>query len=256
MAQEELRLQLASVLSGGADSCDRCVGVLATVVQGHPAVTEAHAERTDGPGDHLLIRFDNARAPATELHAFARSSGSVIAQRFGHLTFRVGGAIHPRTARRIAEHLRAQRGVIRAEVHPAGRALVEFDRLENDEETLLAGVRVLGVDLDTQVEQPLITKAITRPDEPSRQPHRHDSGAEHHGHSDKEHRHGQGGSDGKHEHGHGHAHAGIFGERTELIFALLAGAALAAGWLIERRAAGLVPLAFYIAAYVDRKSVV
>lgn len=48
---------------------------------------------------------------------------------------------------------------------------------------------------------------------------------------------------------HGHAHGGIFGERTELIFAGLSGAMLAAGWLISQRLAGGVPLGFYIAAY-------
>jgi Zn2+/Cd2+-exporting ATPase len=48
---------------------------------------------------------------------------------------------------------------------------------------------------------------------------------------------------------HGHAHGGIFGERTELIFAGLSGAMLAVGWLLGQRMGGVVPLAFYIAAY-------
>ncbi len=243
MAQEELRL--ASLLADGADACKRCVDVLTTVIRRHPAVTEAQVEGSEGLGDQLLIRFDNALAPATQVRAFALNSGSVLAERFGHLTFRVGGAIHPRTARRIAEHLRAQRGVIQADVHPAGRALVEFDRLETDEGTLLAGVGGLGVDVDAQVEQSLVTKARTRPDEPQRPSHHHGAGAAGHDHSEKGHRHGPGEGDGK----HAHAHGGVFGERTELVFALLAGAALAAGWLIERRAAGFVPLALYMAAY-------
>ncbi|MCF8506384.1 MAG: heavy metal translocating P-type ATPase [Caulobacter sp.] len=47
----------------------------------------------------------------------------------------------------------------------------------------------------------------------------------------------------------GHDHGGIFGERTELIFAGLSGAMLAVGWLISQRLEGVVPLGFYIAAY-------
>lgn len=48
---------------------------------------------------------------------------------------------------------------------------------------------------------------------------------------------------------HGHAHGGIFGERTELIFAALSGAMLLVGWLISQRVEGVFPLAFYVAAY-------
>ena len=55
-----------------------------------------------------------------------------------------------------------------------------------------------------------------------------------------------------HDHGsgeHKHAHGGIFGERTELIFAILSGVMLLAGWLIGMRLPGLAPMGFYIAAY-------
>ncbi|MBL8773829.1 MAG: cadmium-translocating P-type ATPase [Phenylobacterium sp.] len=49
----------------------------------------------------------------------------------------------------------------------------------------------------------------------------------------------------------GHAHGGLFGERTELIFALGSGAALLAGWLLERSgAAGWGPLGLFLAAYL------
>lgn len=48
---------------------------------------------------------------------------------------------------------------------------------------------------------------------------------------------------------HGHDHGGIFGERTELIFAGLSGAMLLGGWLVGQRVEGIVPLALYLAAY-------
>jgi Zn2+/Cd2+-exporting ATPase len=50
----------------------------------------------------------------------------------------------------------------------------------------------------------------------------------------------------------GHAHGGVFGERTELIFSLLCGAALLCGWLLERTSASAawLPLALYVAAYL------
>ncbi len=59
-----------------------------------------------------------------------------------------------------------------------------------------------------------------------------------------------------HDHGgpkgggdHGHAHGGVFGERTELIFAIGSGVALAVGWLLERGGALQSGLPFYLAAY-------
>ena len=63
-------------------------------------------------------------------------------------------------------------------------------------------------------------------------------GHEHHDHD-------EGGEAG----GHDHAHGGVFGERTELIFAVGSGVALATGWLISLRLTGLAPLGFFLIAY-------
>ncbi|ACG80187.1 heavy metal translocating P-type ATPase (plasmid) [Phenylobacterium zucineum HLK1] len=249
MAQVELRLPLESVLGGGADLCERCVGVLTSVAQGHPAVAEARVEAKQGAGEHLLIRFDGERAPPSQLRAFIEDSGAVIAERFGHFVFRVGGAIHPRMARRIRDHLRAQAGVIHADVRPVGRAFVEFDREKTSEAALLESVRTLGVELRSFDAEALPSNAAAGTvDQPPPAPLRQDTVAEGPERDEDEDGHAHGQGEDKHE--HAHAHGGIFGERTELIFALLAGAVLAAGWLIERRVAGLVPLAFYVAAYV------
>lgn len=49
---------------------------------------------------------------------------------------------------------------------------------------------------------------------------------------------------------HSHEHHGIFGDRTELYFALGSGAALAAGWLAERGGVETLPLVFYVIAYL------
>ena len=51
--------------------------------------------------------------------------------------------------------------------------------------------------------------------------------------------------------GHDHKNAGIFGEKSELIFALLAGALALAGWLLARSATGpgWLPTAIFVGAY-------
>lgn len=56
-----------------------------------------------------------------------------------------------------------------------------------------------------------------------------------------------------HDHGgkgHDHPHGGVLGEKSELIFAILCGALLAAGWLAQQRFEGWLPLSLYGAAYV------
>ncbi|MDO9451848.1 MAG: heavy metal translocating P-type ATPase [Nevskiaceae bacterium] len=51
--------------------------------------------------------------------------------------------------------------------------------------------------------------------------------------------------------GHDHDNAGIFGEKTELIFALTTGALTLAGWLLDRQAVGpgWLPTALFVTAY-------
>ncbi|PZO10339.1 MAG: heavy metal translocating P-type ATPase, partial [Burkholderiales bacterium] len=56
----------------------------------------------------------------------------------------------------------------------------------------------------------------------------------------------------KDEHaGHGHASGGPLGEKSELIFAIVAGVLLATGWLLQWRQIGpdWLPKALYVGAY-------
>lgn len=52
--------------------------------------------------------------------------------------------------------------------------------------------------------------------------------------------------------GHDHAHGGIFGERSELIFAALAGVMVLAGWLVERSGVGQgwITIVLFCGAYL------
>ena len=56
-------------------------------------------------------------------------------------------------------------------------------------------------------------------------------------------------NEGKSAREHSHEHGGPFGERSELIFALGSGAALAAGWLAEQAGIATLPLVLYLVAY-------
>lgn len=82
------------------------------------------------------------------------------------------------------------------------------------------------------------------------EPSGQDSKADHSSEDDHAgHKHAQGEADHAE---HDHAHGGIFGEKSELIFALLAGALVLTGWLLARSnaAAGWVSTACYVGAYI------
>ena len=51
--------------------------------------------------------------------------------------------------------------------------------------------------------------------------------------------------------GQGHHHSGIFGTRSELVFAILSGVALTIGWVLDTfiEIDRLIPLCFYFGAY-------
>lgn len=52
------------------------------------------------------------------------------------------------------------------------------------------------------------------------------------------------------KHEHAHSHGGPFGERSELIFALGSGVALAIGWALENAGSDSIALALYVLAYL------
>jgi Cd2+/Zn2+-exporting ATPase len=77
--------------------------------------------------------------------------------------------------------------------------------------------------------------------------HPHEDGD--HDHAGHKHAHGEEGSG---HAGHNHEHGGIFGEKSELIFAVLAGVFVLAGWLVGRANIGpdWLPIALYCGAYL------
>lgn len=241
MGVEKLRVELPIALPKTADACGRCVDSLIMVLRGKPGVSDVHILTGQKGDDTLCVHFDRTQVSIEQLRAFAIEAGVAIDAKFGHFKFHLGGVAHPRVTRRVAELLREQSGVIQAEVGPNGHGFVEYDRSKTDEPQLRTALRAHGGRFVDEAKQPRAhdhdnDRARTGSDEP----HRHDQVKPAKDHDEAQHGAGD----------HDHEHGGPFGERTELIFAILSGVMLAAGWLIARRVEGLVPLAFYGAAYL------
>ncbi len=222
MAEEKTRLEIPVLLPILEEPCERCVQQLVEVLTARPGVIEVHVRGRDNAV--LCVHFDPALTSASQVRALAERQGARIASTYGHASFRLPQSLHARAARTLAEDLRAQPGVLHAEVGVTGAATVEFDRGLVGAPALEGFLRERAAVLG----QSGHGKA-TKPTQPNAD--------EHAGH---DHKPGE---------GHGHKHGGLFGERTELVFAGLSAGALLIGWLASFRISGAVPLTFYVLAY-------
>lgn len=286
---EKLRLDLPLVLPGVDDAEDRCVARLTEALSGRPGIEEAHVVGADGDSPQLCVHYDPNEITFGRVRELVQSVGAQLASRYAHLVFRSNGPLHARSARRVADGLRSVPGVLEADVAASGALRIEYDRSAVSEQTLLHIATSLGLAGHATLAPPAFRKATVEAavekqatdraqtqlkahadgkaghDHNDDHDHNHDHNHDHdhnHEHEQQEveavdgaakehagHKH----ADGEGDHaGHDHAHGGLFGEKSELIFALLAGALVLIGWLIGRGgfAPTWVPTACYVAAYV------
>jgi Cd2+/Zn2+-exporting ATPase len=233
-----VRLELPLVLPEVDDPRDPCIGRLIGLLEGRPGVERVHMKTPEGAPPMLCLHYDPAVITVGRLRELVSAVGAQLTEKFAHYLGCTQAPLHAREARLFAERLRHVPGVMEAEVSPSGRIRVEYERSSVTQTQLENLVRGVGTEA-AHVER---AAAKARPDEGHTADHDHAKHGEH------EHKHGKEDAHAGHEHGHG----GIFGEHTELIFAVAAGACVLAGWLVERSGAtpGWLPLTLYIGAYL------
>ncbi len=243
----KLRLDLPLVLPGIDDVRDRCVARLIALLAGRPGIAEAHIVGPDGPTPELCIHYDPATLSLGRVRELAQAAGAELSTGFGHLLITTSAAMQPRAASRIAESLRKEPGVFEADVAASGAVRIEFERGKSSEKALRDAAAKLGLSDE---------KAVAEAAAPA-------PGKDEHAGHDHGQPQGQAPAPGgpaeaatpapaKGGHAdHDHTSGGPFGERSELIFAVLAGVVLAAGWLLQWReiGPGWLPTALYVAAY-------
>lgn len=252
--QEKLTIELSLLLPSVADARDACVERLVASLSSQPGIDKVHVKGEDSDSPELCMHYDPARVSIQRVRQLATAAGAELTQRYGHMVLQ-HEPMHARAARLLSERLRAVPGVLEAEVAATGAARIEFDRTVARDAVVTRSVSELGL----RPVGPATTASAKRVDgkarprsspsseemETDHADHRHADGHEahgHDGHDHKEHAHeGHAHKDGDHkdhEHGEGehkHSHGGLFGENTELIFALLSGALVLVGWLLSRQ---------------------
>ena len=219
----KLRLDLPILLPEVPDARDRCVDRLLEALRAEPAIESAHLK--EGTPPEVCIHYDPDQLALEKVEALAKRAGAKITRRYRHLLLDVTGIRHQRHARQVGERIGKTEGVTEAVVSGAGVARIEYDAEAIDE----AGVRRAVTDTDLR-----ISGTVEGDDHAG-----HDHGPGEHG---KE-KHGPGD-------GHNHDHGGIFGENTELYFAIGSGVFWLVGLLLSflEGVAELVPTVLFVIA--------
>ena len=218
----ELQLDLPILLPHVPDARDTCVRRLTASLEAQDGVKRAHVlDATNGKPAQICIHYDPDVLPLPRLRQLALRHGARLTDHYGHVLWEVTGIRHQRRARTVAAHLRRLRGVLEAEASAAGQLRVEFERTQIRTDDLRRALSEVGVmvvepkaheaiagDTEQQVASAAREEAVVLRRE-------HDAKTEH----DE--------SEGDHKHG------GIFGEQTELIFAILSGTCVGLGWGLE-----------------------
>ena len=218
---KKTRIEIALLLPAVPDAHDACVQRLGDLLRANDGIEAAHLPDMNGkePGQ-ICIHYDPERLSIGEVRDLARRAGAKLDKRFGHLLL-MSEPMHARQARTVESRATQIAGVLEAAASPVGLLRIEFDREVAGEDAIRAAVQKIGVRiLDVQKE-----RTPAEPSEAERKP----AGREHE-----------------------HAHGGLFGERTELVFAVLCGGLLLIGWLLSALTSitPWVPWSLYLAAYL------
>ena len=215
---DRIQLDLPILLPNVPSAKDACVDRLTSSLQERDGVGQAHVRAsTNGEPDALCIHYDPDVVSLPRIRQMAKSLGTELTDHYGHLSWSVQGIKHPRRARTIAKRLRQTSGVVEAEASASERIRVEYDRSETDEDAIRDVLRSMGVRVQGDV-----LEAHELDEETGEEDHE------------------------------GHDHGGIFGEKTELIFAIIAGLCVALGFGLSfvDGVCGWVPWTLYVGGYV------
>ena len=196
-----VQVDIGVVLPSVTGEDDPCISRLRAMLEGRLGVTRVHLTSDPSPA-RLCVHFDPDRLTVAQVEALAEAAGLELERSYVHLDYGVVGMAHERRARQVAAALRELPGVLHAGASAsAARVHLELEP-ETDHRSVEAELERLGVRVAA-------SGLVNR--ERERDPSAED------------------GQD------HGHGHGGIFGEKTELVFSLLCGALMLAGWLVETR---------------------
>src|SRR6187455_1130974 len=217
---EKIKINLDLVLPDVSDERDECVQRIISATESKKGIEKVHiVPGTESAKAKLCFHYDSNEISIEQVQKIAADAGAEITERFGHLLLEVKGIRHVRHARVIEVSLKRLKGVISVSASASGWISIEFDHHEINPAKIYKQVNKIGL----QIISPDLKSIII---------HKHD--------------------DHKHEASdHDHSHDNVFGEKTELIFAIICGALLGIGFGLSfvKNIPTFIPIACYIGAY-------
>lgn len=198
-----LQLDLDLVLPSVESHSDPCIERLRSTLLGRRGVSYVHVEE-EGGRVRLCVHFDPDRLSVSQVESLAKAAGLELQRRYVHWILDVHGIANERRARLVAGRLRKLPGVLYAGASASAAQL----HLELEPEVDRSSVE----DLLGQMGVHIISGTRDHEKRSLAEPR-----------------------------GHDHSRGGIFGDKTELVFSLIAGALTLVGWLVETLLLELVP---------------
>lgn len=224
---KKAKINLDIVLPELPDEQDACTRRIVRTLQQKKGIGDVHivAGKDGGGRPQLCIHFNPAEWSASDVERLAISTGAEITSRYGHLFVTTMGIRHPRHARNIEADLLKERGITSASASGTGAVSVEFLREQIRQEEIKSLLKRKGLVIDPAAEFHTNSESVSKDHKAAGEP-------------------GESNAD-------GHKHGGIFGERTELIFAILSGVFLAIGFGLSLISSiePYIPITLYCCAY-------
>lgn len=212
---------------------DACVARIIQALESKRGIEKVHViPEKNAVKAQLCFHYEPSLISLSEVQNIAKKAGARITEQFGHLLVEVAGIRHVRHARLLEREIQDEKGVISVSASASGFIQLEYDKNATSEGEILKLLE--KHDLDIKNVENFQGQSGAVPKAESTKMH------DHAGHDHADHGHAE----------HTHSHGGIFGEKTELIFAGISGALLGIGFGLSF--AGLpevVPIACYIGAY-------
>ncbi|HEX7755421.1 MAG TPA: heavy metal translocating P-type ATPase [Niabella sp.] len=223
---EKTRINLDMLLPEIPNERDACVARIINALQYKRGIDKIHIlPEEENKKAQLCFHYDPSAIALNEVEQIAKKAGADLTEHYGHLLIETTGIRHPRHARIIEAALKKQKGMLTASVSGTGLIQLEYNKEAITAESILRQIKKEGLGISA------ITDFHTREQPPQKEAQTH---ADHH-----------------HEAGEqGHTHGGVFGEKTELFFALICGILLGIGFGLSfvNGIAPAVSTGFYIAA--------
>ena len=218
---EKTRINLDILLPEVPNERDECVNRIVTRLQYEKGIEKVHI--IPGNGDHkaqICFHYDPSTIAINEVEQLAKSAGAAITEHFGHLLIETSGIRHARHARIIETSIRDYRGIVSVSVSGSGFIQLEYKKDQTAENEIIDRIRKTGLSVKSVDDF-----------------HRHADGSLHVHDQHRE---------------RSHPSGGIFGERTELYFAIASGVFLGVGFALSfvNGISSYLPIGFYVGSYL------